>query len=436
VKDDLKVNSDRNPQVLEIYVNTEHVAHLAFDDTGTPTLTYTERWLQSPTSFPISLSMPLTSKVHGTPACFNFFDNILPEGKFREYLANAIHADKDSLKSLLRNFNADLPGALRILHGSTKFLELELNRSKVVVDWKTLNSFLAQERPTNQLLSEKYEMAFSLAGLQDKFTCQYEPKTRQIWLTDGSEPSTHIVKINLKWKNSRVVENEFFCLTLANKVGLDVPKHQLENITSPDNPVLVLTRFDRYREKNNAQIFRRHQEDFCQVFGTPLSQKYELEGGRSFAEIFAKLRSVSTRPVADLDALLDWLCFNFIIGNADSHAKNISLILEPKSVRLAPLYDLVSTEIYGNKFRRKFAFRIGGENECDKIRRTNIQTLENELSLKSGFLIQKFFKMAEAIEQKIDAATLSLLELRPNSTIPKRVRDVIRKRVLHIQKFF
>jgi serine/threonine-protein kinase HipA len=423
-------------QVLEIYVDGEHVAQLEFDDTAAPTLTYCEGWIESPGSFPVSLSMPLSSKVHGSPVCFNYFDNLLPEGKFRDYLASAIHADRDSLNSLIRNFNADLPGALRIRPKSTPPAEVKTKRSKILLEWDVLNRFLEDERPTSQLLSEKFEMAFSLAGLQDKFTCQYDARTRQMFLTDGMETSTHIVKVNLKWKNSRVVENEFFCLSLAKSVGLIVTEHKLENIRSLENPILILTRYDRYREKNKAEVCRRHQEDFCQVFGAPLAKKYESEGGQSFLDIYKRLRSESSNPIADLDMLLNWLCFNFIIGNADSHAKNISLLLQAGSVRLAPLYDLVSTEIYGSRFRRRFAFQIGGENECDKVRKRNIQVLEGEIGVKEGFLVRKFWRMADLIENRMQGAAESLEQIRPESSIPKRVERVIRKRILHIRKHF
>jgi serine/threonine-protein kinase HipA len=299
-----------------------------------------------------------------------------------------------------------------------------------------LNKLLEQERPTNQLLSEEFEIAFSLAGLQDKFSCRYDLKNRKIYLTNGKEPSTHIVKLNLKWKNSRVVENEFFCLNLAQRVGLKTSQHLLENTNSPENPILILTRYDRFPEKKSKHVGRTHQEDFCQVFGTSLAQKYEHEGGRSFVDIYNKLKSTSSNPIADLDMLLNWLCFNFIIGNSDSHAKNISIIIEPKSVRLAPFYDLMSTTIYGNKFRTKFAFKIGGENECDKIRKRNIDVLESELQVRPGFIFRKFREMAERIEKKLPESTSTLLKLRPQSTIPERVGEVVQKRIKHVERFF
>ena len=42
---------------------------------------------------------------------------------------------------------------------------------------------------------------------------------------------------------------------------------------------------------------------------------------------------------------LQLIVFNFLIGNADAHAKNLSILHADNGIKLAPFYDLVSTEI-------------------------------------------------------------------------------------------
>ena len=55
-----------------------------------------------------------------------------------------------------------------------------------------------------------------------------------------------------------------------------------------------------------------------------------------------------------------------MIGNADAHSKNYSLLLEgDETPRLAPLYDLLSTRVYGRRFGRKMAMKYGGEYRFD-----------------------------------------------------------------------
>lgn len=41
-----------------------------------------------------------------------------------------------------------------------------------------------------------------------------------------------------------------------------------------------------------------------------------------------------------------WLLFNTLTGNSDSHLKNLSFLMDSKGVRLAPFYDLLSTAVY------------------------------------------------------------------------------------------
>jgi hypothetical protein len=50
--------------------------------------------------------------------------------------------------------------------------------------------------------------------------------------------------------------------------------------------------------------------------------------------------------VIELLNLLDAAIFNHLIGNIDAHGKNFLLLYPDKEVRLAPLYDLISTTYY------------------------------------------------------------------------------------------
>ena len=59
--------------------------------------------------------------------------------------------------------------------------------------------------------------------------------------------------------------------------------------------------------------------------------------------------------------MLDAVNFNLLIGNHDAHAKNFSLLYLPdRSIRFAPLYDLVCTVFYP-ELTDKMAMKTGGE---------------------------------------------------------------------------
>lgn len=68
--------------------------------------------------------------------------------------------------------------------------------------------------------------------------------------------------------------------------------------------------------------------------------------------------------------LFDTVVFNVLIGNGDAHGKNFSLLREQGSVRLAPLYDLISTQAYPG-LAREMAMRIGGERDPQRLNAKN-----------------------------------------------------------------
>ena len=122
-------------------------------------------------------------------------------------------------------------------------------------------------------------------------------------------------------------------------------------------PFLLVSRYDR-ESLDDGSVRRIHQEDFCQALGVPPETKYAAEGGPTLADAFALLRRLSVRPAVDVLKLLDAVIFNVIVGNADAHGKNFSILYSDGGGRLAPLYDLLSTIAYPD-LSAKFAMRVG-----------------------------------------------------------------------------
>lgn len=60
----------------------------------------------------------------------------------------------------------------------------------------------------------------------------------------------------------------------------------------------------------------------------------------------------------------------WIIAGTDAHAKNYSLLLSGRQVRLAPLYDVASALPYDEMYlpRLRMAMRVGGDDRVDCIR--------------------------------------------------------------------
>jgi serine/threonine-protein kinase HipA len=136
-------------------------------------------------------------------------------------------------------------------------------------------------------------------------------------------------------------------MTLARMLGMDVPDMQLVELSAiermPDGigdlkgQAFAAKRFDR-----TATGGLVHIEDFAQVFGVYPDDKYKKASYRNIAEVIAA--EVGNDGIAEY---IRRLVFNTLIGNADMHLKNWSLIYpDRRRAALAPAYDFVSTIPY------------------------------------------------------------------------------------------
>jgi serine/threonine-protein kinase HipA len=152
------------------------------------------------------------------------------------------------------------------------------------------------------------------------------------YIPEGASPSSHILKTAMAQLDNTVI-NETFCMTLAFRVGLPVPAAQV--VTIGGKHVFMVERYDRTRSAA-GNVVRLHPEDFCQALGIPPELKYEKEGGPGFGDCFRLVEEWSDEPLLAAGNLLNWAIFNFIIGNADAHGKNVSFLYNEGLVRVAP----------------------------------------------------------------------------------------------------
>jgi len=166
-----------------------------------------------------------------------------------------------------------------------------------------------------------------------------------------------------------------------------------------DRSFLLITRYDR-AVSPSGQLVRLHQEDFAQALGVPSHRKYASEGGPTFPDCFALLRRSATRPPRDILRLLDAAIFNLIIGNADAHAKNFSLLHKDGAVTLAPLYDLLSTVIYP-ELSPKLAMKIGGKAVLEDIEARHWERFAADAQLGAPFVRNRGRQLSEAVAAAI-----------------------------------
>lgn len=106
----------------------------------------------------------------------------------------------------------------------------------------------------------------------------------------------------------------------------------------------------------------------CRITPTPRTRSHEI------GEL---LRRHVQDPVRELERLRDWQITNYLVGNYDGHAKNLSIFYEPTGSIpvLAPFYDMVCIELIKrigvSSYERALAFSIGGASEPERIRRSD-----------------------------------------------------------------
>jgi serine/threonine-protein kinase HipA len=219
-------------------------------------------------------------------------------------------------------------------------------------------------------------------------------------------------------------------MAFAAKVGLDVARS--EPRSAGHREYLLVHRYDR--DPSVEPDGRLHQEDFCQALGLVPGVKYENEGGPNVADCARLIHRHSGAPARDIIAFLDALLFNFLIGNNDAHSKNYSLLLDgPGAIRLAPLYDLLSTAtIEGTS--RSLAMRYGGEKRPRYVRRRHLRRLGGELEVRPPLVERRAAAMVERVGAASEDARRALPPAFQDRPVLDRIAAVVAERSARLHK--
>jgi serine/threonine-protein kinase HipA len=160
--------------------------------------------------------------------------------------------------------------------------------------------------------------------------------------------------------------------------------------------------------------------------------KYEAEGGPCLADCFTLLAQFSTSPALDKKALLNWVVFNYLIHNADAHAKNLALLLRPAEIRLAPFYDLLSTGVYEG-INPRLAMKIGGENRPQWIRTRHWERMAKEVGIGSALVLRTVKAMAKQIVHAAEEVVSQQPAMWRPAPIVGQIQNIILKHTNHAQ---
>ena len=359
---------------------------------GDTQFAYDPAWLADAAAPALSFSLHKQAEPFNRRQCQPFFGGILPEEGQRTAIARALGVSADNEFRLLEHLGGEVAGALTLIPEGEELPVPGATEPRVLDDARVFR--LLDHLPLRPMLVGEDGLRLSLAGAQSKLPVLLVDG--QIALPAPGQPTSHILKPPIA-RFPGTTENEFFCMSLANAIGLDVAPVEMRTIK--DRSFLLIGRYDRATGPG-GEVVRLHQEDFAQALGVPSHRKYASEGGPTFPDCFALLRRAATRPARDILRLLDAAIFNLIIGNADAHAKNFSLLHRDGAITLAPLYDLLATFLYP-ELSPRMAMKIGGKAVLQELEPRHWDKFSADAGLGAPFVRTRIKQLSELVTDAI-----------------------------------
>jgi len=279
---------------------------------------------------PVATTLPLSDAAVSYPggAVPPFFAGLLPEGRRLSALRRAVKTSVDDELSLLLVVGRDTIGDVQVVPSGEPPIPGE--------------PLVQVERGWNEV---RFGEVLAEAGVVDPVALpgvQEKVSARMIGVPIGRAGERNILKIDPP-EFPHVVENEAFFLGLARKVRLESARAEVVH-DRDGRPGLLVHRFDRVPHPDGSTMALAC-EDACQVMGRWPADKYLASTEEAVGALADRC---AARPVA-LKTLFRQLCFAWLTGNGDMHAKNLSILRTTDGEwRVAPAYDVPSTVPYGD----------------------------------------------------------------------------------------
>lgn len=393
-----------NAYQLQVTYGDDVIGTLALDSTtNLLKLSYTPQWQQQ--GFAISPHLPLNNQ-HAPEVAYNYLDNALPEGEARKLLAENLGVSEKNVYSQVRAIGNDLAGAIVFRPVQAEQIDRTQPIFRLIEEAELIERLNIKEE--FGLLTWDDKPRLSVAGVQDKLNV-FIDNAGNLGFGDGSLCSTHILKFEKK-NCPNLVLNEFFCMTLSTAIGLPTAEVAFRRFGS--HPALIVKRFDRKYVSDDSKVLRRHVIDGCQALNLSRDHKYErnlgdgrdvkhIRDGASLEKLFGFCRKMSS-PVESIQWLLHWQLFNLMIGNYDSHGKNVSLYFDDSTARFTPAYDLVNVSMFP-QFKHVLAMAMGDEFEPDTIHAYQLADFAETCNIDKKLLSRLLVSLADKVLKQLSS---------------------------------
>lgn len=396
-------------KTLTVRLNKKFVGYLEQDIKGKFVFTYSKNC-----NLPLSISLPVREAPYYDEECRGFFEGLLPEGEIiRANIGKKYGINPKNEFSLLKAIGYDCAGAISFTEYEENPSDDEDNYIEIrgkIFEEKDLEKYI-MELPKKPLHTSSDGLRLSLAGAQDKMAVVLIGG--QVALPEIDVPTTHILKPEIKDLDGSV-ENEYICLKVAKALGIKV--YDCEIRRAGDVKYLLVERYDREIENNCLR--RIHQEDFCQANRIVSAYKYESEGGIGFKDCFEIIRQTSKPAICTVE-LVHRIIFNYLIGNADAHGKNFSILYTPTEIKLAPAYDIMCTVAYPD-LTKKMAMKIAKYREFEKIFPRHWEAFAKENNISYTWLQKMIIEQATILPDVVKEVSSEITH-----PIRNRIIDVV-----------
>ena len=379
------------------------VGSLELDRHGAMRFAYDGAWVADPARPPVSFSLPKRPESYSTRLCTPFFEGLLPEGTQRDAVAAALGVSSANTFRLLAGLGEEVAGALTLCPEGEVPSVLEVGGSGRVLPGDELGELLDTIRTRPLLAGRGDGLRLSLAGAQSKLPVVVTGDG--IAVPAPGQPTTHVLKPPIPGLFA-TTENEAFAMRLAAALGLKVAP--VETRVAGDRSFLLVERYDR-RAEAGGSVHRLHQEDFCQALGVTPARKYASDGGPGFVRCFDLVRRVCARPATAVLELLDAAIVQVLIGNADAHGKNYSILYDPPhAAALAPLYDLMCTVAYPH-LAATLAMKIGRRGALEEFRPGTWDRFARDCGLSAPFVRRRVRELCDLARERCEDVVAELV---------------------------
>jgi serine/threonine-protein kinase HipA len=243
-------------------------------------------------------------------------------------------------------------------------------------------------------------------------------------------PFTHILKPAGTSGFEALPLIEWIGLSLARAIGLPVPEAALVRMPDDMPPALLVERFDIRERADDPRWLA--MEDMCSVLDLETNDKYT----GTIERVARATRALSSNPDRDLLILLRRVLFAWLIADGDMHLKNMALLKTARkgeavfaSVRLAPVYDALTTRVFPGLEHDRMALKLGGKDE--RLRRADFIAVASLAGVRATDANTAIDDVLQRLPAALDAIALpAALELDEGvKATAVRTLDLCRSRV-------